>query len=217
MADNGLLHAQHGAFRWQVEHRDDHGRAKTESMSEHLRYEIEAASALAISAGVDGRSALRDLPPLTKDWWIGNALVEAYLVHLRVLDEFFYGDFIAARKARERPRVVRLHPDAVAALDFVRDAQAWLDQRPQRDLSTERLFDRIDRSLAHLNWRRTVGGWQPEHQPGGKEQTWSLWQPWDSLRPTLEVFLDHVNEQRLCEDFIPRVRTALRGESVIDL
>ena len=184
-------------------------------MSEHLRYDILASNALAVMVGTEGRSSQRDFPRLTPDWWRGNALIEAQLLHVRSLDEFFYGDVIKAA-ADGWPERIELRDNHVSALHYVRSAQEWLGDRPSRPEELESVWKRINRTVLHLSWFRLQSGWSEDHNPFGKEQDWTYWNAWDALKPTIRAFLRHADDGRLCDGFRYEVHEALVDRSVAE-
>jgi hypothetical protein len=209
-------------MEWTLPARPSRDRAELALMSEHLLYEIEAVPGLLRALFFDGRSEERDVQRGTIAFARGNAEIEALLLHVRTLEEFFYKDQLVrlptARAAGcATPLVIRA--DTVMGTDFVRDAQAWLDERPHRSDAVKRARARINATLAHLSWDRVTPLRIPNVDYQRKTQTWAHYDLFDALSPVVQVFLKHVDVAIVCEDFLPRARAALRntGPSDADL
>lgn len=212
---NDDLRVTHGAASWTVERPQQQPRERRRRMAEHLLYEIEACNAAALLLASDGRSSLRDFPKRSKEWWGGNAYAEAFLLHVRPLDEFFYKDVIEATKAEPPLGRVVLHSNDVTALTFVRDQQEWLTDRPPRPDLVRRAFKRINRTILHLSWQRLSPNWDNDYNAFAKGQEWPVWDVWDALQPTIKAFLQHADDTSLCDGFRYFTDNALSDRSVI--
>jgi hypothetical protein len=184
-------------------------------MSELVLHEIEAFGALFELNSSHGRSDLRDFPGRSEEWWRANSLLEAFLMHVRILDEFLYGD---VRTGSERSGRAVDFKGRVSALEFVEDSQAWLDDRPERPHALRRR--RISRTVAHLLWARVEGGWEEDqdlssrNRPHQKEQEWPVPEIWDALRPALVDFVGQVDEGAVIVDFKGRAQAALEVRAI---
>lgn len=213
--ETNSLVVSYGAASWTIARPRDESRQRRKRLAEHVLYEIEACSAASSLVAADGRSSARDFPPRGKRWWAGNFYLEAFLLHLRSLDEFFYKDVIEATKVEPPLRHVELHRSDVTALSFVRGQQEWLAARPARPDQLRRSYRRINRTIQHLSWQRLSSSWDEDHNPFAKSQDWSVWGVWDALKPTIQAFLDHVEDAVLSEGFRYHAQRALRDDAIV--
>ncbi|MFL5906376.1 MAG: hypothetical protein ACJ75Z_02110 [Solirubrobacterales bacterium] len=210
-----LLYATANGRRIQVAPPRRRAHKKRKLMSEYVLQEIEACGAFFELVSVHGRTEERDFPKRSERWWIGNGLLEVFLLHVRILDEFLHADLIAALN-RKRPEPIEIPNDA-SALDFVVDQQAWLDARPPRAEGLR--WQRISKTVAHLSWARVEAGWETpdlgvRHHPHQKGQEWPTPEIWDALRGSLLAFLDHVDQAAVCDEFTVWADKALATEVV---
>lgn len=110
---------------------------------------------------------------------------------------------------------VELHRSDVTALSFVRGQQEWLTARPARPEQLRRSYRRINRTIQHLSWQRLSSSWDQDHNPFAKSQDWSVWDVWDALKPTIQTFLDHVEDAVLSEGFRYYAQRALRDDAIV--
>lgn len=218
MADsNEVLIAPIDGQRIEVLPRPTRARHQRELMSEHVLYELQALSAMFALTSLWARTEANPIARHTKEWWRSEAIVSSLLLHVRTVDEFIYGDWIGFEKGQRQP--INLG-GAASALDFVAEAQAWLDERPPRPEALRRR--RINRTIVHLTWDRTEAGWEDpalsdRHQAHQKEQDWPLPELWDGLRPSLLTFLEHVDHGAVCDQFGAYAQEALEMKAVVDL
>jgi hypothetical protein len=164
-------------------------------MSEHVLYEIELCASALYALVTDARTSERDFPPLTIEYGRGNAVIEAFLLHVRVLDDFF----------RERGS----RDSDVLALDFVGDPEDWklaLESCPSPPISAR---ERINRGIAHLSWHRVHEGAIPGYDASMKLQAWEPYQLWDTMKPRIRRFLELADSAGLCDQFAQRAEAAL--------
>lgn len=187
-------------------------------MVDHVVYEVEAICGLIRTFAHDAAHDLREFEPRTRAYFKAEALVAAYLLHVRVLDDFFYRDEI------DKPHLPRStdpefrtydgrawlrRPDDVLAHDLVENLDSWLASRPPRPRVLEEVRSRINKSLLHLSWHRLdPEAWMPGHDPNVKRQSWDPTPPYLALRNALEAFLGCV-PARLEIELAEPVRSAL--------
>lgn len=74
---------------------------------------------------------------------------------------------------------------------------------------------------SNLSWDRVAIGWERNTDLSSrrlayqKEQQWPVPEIWDSLRPALLVFLDHVDAGAVCDDFVQRGNRALATAAIV--
>ncbi|HIC92534.1 MAG TPA: hypothetical protein EYP21_10890 [Syntrophaceae bacterium] len=98
--------------------------------SDHLYYEIWMFLRLAngMGSGVFGQGVLN------------NALLESFTVHTRILLDFLYA---------ERPQ-----KDDVIAEDFFEDPSIWINARPPKSDTLQKVHRRVAKEVAHLTYAR---------------------------------------------------------------
>ncbi len=106
---------------------------------------------------------------------VANALVEAFVVHLRNLIGFLYPDKIASL-------------DVIAA-DFFLDADIWEQIRPQISRTLQEARDRAHREIAHLTTARIFG------KPPKK--VWPVSGLIAEVKVLMKLFVDHASSHRL--------------------
>jgi hypothetical protein len=135
----------------------------------HLCYEVVAVS--------DCASLLQRYPAGTA---IGNAALEAQLVHARLLTEFFFGD------------VTKAWPDDIIRTDFD-PTDSW---HPGHDAAAKRLKQNrelVNKHVAHLSWTRVDEG----------EQQWQYPEIADDVLAVAESWANHLatRDQAWAESF----------------
>jgi hypothetical protein len=118
-----------------------------------------------------------------------NALIEAFGTHLRNLVTFFY----------ERCKLDDLEAD-----DYVRDKQAYWNDRPKRHRRlSDREVKRVSREIVHLTSHRSSSA---------AHMKWLYDDICDALVPVIDVFLEHVDPAKVEQASQPRPsRPAKRG------
>jgi len=98
--------------------------------SNHLKYEVWMLQCMAINihSGLAGNRA------------INNAFIESFVIHARVLLDFFY------------PLKPRL--DDVIAVDFFDRAKTWEEARPEKTDILKTIHKRVGKEAAHLTYSR---------------------------------------------------------------
>jgi len=109
----------------------------------HLRHEVVQLAAMAVTLSVDNLV----LTPQRSATWVGNALLESFLLHARTVADFL-------RNHHDNPKDRRA--DDVLAVDYL---PSW---QPRDALSRD---DRrgINKQLAHLSIKRLPGSERPWH------------------------------------------------------
>jgi hypothetical protein len=101
-----LLVAERNGELWEVPERSRVDPAVARPMSLHILYEVEALADIKRALFFDGRYDERDFPPGSIRRTRGNGLLEAFVMHVRCLDDFLYKDHVAL-KGRTVPSTPR--------------------------------------------------------------------------------------------------------------
>ncbi len=111
------------------------------SIRDHLLYELKMffGCASAMASGVCHGGT------------IGNALLESFTVHARILLDFFYAG--APKSADEQPKPPQ--KDDVIAEDFFEDPAHWLSSRPTMTEELKKVHFRVGKEIAHLTYFRS--------------------------------------------------------------
>jgi len=116
-------------------------------IQKHLDYEVGMLSRTAI--------ILRDMPRTNpgnpEEECVHYALLEAFLIHARVLIDFLY-----LHKSRCKNDVFAHH--------FVQDPDEWIREHPKLPADLEEVKEQVGKSVAHLSYARVrpaFGGWRP--------------------------------------------------------
>ncbi len=104
-----------------------------------------------------------------------NALIEAFVVHLRNLIGFLYPDKVGTLD--------------VIAEDFFTDPTAWEEIRPRISRSLQEARDRAHREIAHLTTARITGN--------PPQKAWPFAPLIAEVRVLMKLFSDHASAQRL--------------------
>ena len=136
---------------------------------EHLRYELWMFLRLG--------GYLPEIPTLRNEHEkvVYNALIEAFVVHLRNLIGFLYPD--------------RFTPFDVIAGDFFSDPNGWDEIRPRISSTLQGARDRAHREIAHLTTAR-IAGMPPK-------KAWPLSSLIPEVKVLMRLFADHASPQRL--------------------
>jgi len=107
--------------------------------SNHLHYEVWMLECMAIGihSGLAGKSAIH------------NAFIESFVIHARVLLDFFYP---------LKPR-----PDDVVAIDFCDRAKTWEQARPEKTDILKTIQKRVGKEAAHLTYSRQEVSQEQKH------------------------------------------------------
>ncbi len=133
--------------------------------SDHLHYEIWMLTSLAhgIGSGIAGQGP------------IANALLESFVVHVRVLMDFLYN---------ENPK-----PDDVIAEDYFETTDEWKRLRPNLSESLKNAKRRAGKEVAHLTYARLDV--TPETKP------WRFVDISNEIVAVLNIFLENVPKSKL--------------------
>ena len=109
--------------------------------------------------------------------WLHYALLESFLIHGRILIDFFYP-----------PKSSR--PDDVLASDYFDDIGDWGKIRPTRSEGLDRVKKRADKELAHLTYVRL--------DVTTETKGWDFIEIANEIQRLMEIFLKKVPKSRLC-------------------
>lgn len=181
-------------------------------MSLHILYEVEALADIKRTLFFDGRYDERDFPAGSIRRARGNGLLEAFVMHMRCLDDFLYkdqvalkGKTVAAAPPGEPVGVLKIDGDCVIALDFVRDPQDWIDMRPPRPSVIDKARRQTNQHLIHLDWRRIDSQAVLAADAYEKGQTWPIEELFDAIAPAIEAFAGHVSQELVVAGFCERL------------
>jgi len=140
--------------------------------SDHLKYEVDMFfdMAQAIASGEFEESA------------IGNALLESFTVHTRVLLDFLYG-----------PPNIR--EDDVLSDDFFDDVSMWAEKRPPKSDLLDSVHARVGKEIAHLTYAR--------QNISVEQKQWAFLQIANEVKPILVEFLSLINQDLLGQRWRP--------------
>lgn len=146
-------------------------------VSNHLHYEVAMlqSSARGLASGVFGWQNTA-----------ANALLEAFVFHLRVVVDFLY------------PRGRGLNVDDVLASDFFDSAIEWCKIRDQHIGKKSRKVledarNRADKEMAHLTYSRL--------KVTPIEKNWYFVKIENEARTAIKVFIDNVPKEKLGSDW----------------
>lgn len=128
--------------------------------SEHFFYEVWMLRSLAKKLSVSG---LKQGPE-------ANALLEAFILHVRVVIDFLYND---------SPM-----PDDIVATDFFDAPEEWTNIRPPMSEALSTAKKRSNKELAHLTYKRL------DIPPEGKE--WPYIEIRDAITSVVNIFVKNV-------------------------
>ena len=133
--------------------------------SNHLHYEVWMLSSLAhgMGSGIAGKGP------------IANALLESFVIHVRVLMDFLYN---------ESP-----HPDDVIAEDYFSFPDEWRNMRPPLSKLLRQAKRRAGKEVAHLTYARLDV--TPETKP------WLFVQIANEISTVIKVFIENVPKSKL--------------------
>ena len=112
---------------------------------------------------------------ITEKGWLMNALLESFVVHVRVVLDFFYND---------TPR-----NDDVVAQDFFAPSDAWASLRPKFSELLSNARKRAGKEMAHLTYARL------EVTPETK--LWPFVAIANEVASVMRVFLENVPREKL--------------------
>lgn len=104
---------------------------------------------------------------------------------------------------------LRIDANCAIALDFVKDGQKWIDEKPPRHTVRDRARRRSNQHLMHLDWRRVE---QVPSDAYEKGTTWPLDAMFDAIVPAILAFIEHVRHELVVPEFIRRA-LAIRERS----
>ena len=133
--------------------------------SNALNYEISMFDMLTkgMISGIAGRGV------------INSALLESFIIHLRVLIDFFCSD--------------SQRDDDIIANDFFNDPNDWKNLRPQKTKVLERAKICADKEVAHLTYTRL--GITPD------QKNWYFEEVYNDMRTIFELFLTNIPKELL--------------------
>ena len=139
--------------------------AVLQQASKHLHYEFwmltSLANGLASGIGAGG--------------WLHNALIESFVIHVRVLIDFLYA---------EQPRT-----DDVVAADYFHSSDEWIKWRPPHSETLKKARIRTHKELAHLTYERL--NVTPETKP------WAFIEITNEIQKVMRIFLEKVPKRLL--------------------
>ncbi len=135
---------------------------------EHLRYELWMFLRL-------GDLLPARYPENEQEKLVNNALIEAFVVHLRNLIAFLYPDKVASLD--------------IIAEDFFSDPDSWELIRPQISRSLVEARDRAHREIAHLTTARVSGR--------TAKKVWPFSALIAELKVLMKLFVEHASSERL--------------------
>ena len=103
-------------------------------------------------------------------YFIENALIESFAIHLRNILDFLYSD--SARK------------DDIIAEHFFTDPHIWRNARPQKSAKLDAMHHRVHKEIAHLTYTRQKV--TPETKP------WPIAEIVSEVMPAFKRFLQLV-------------------------
>ena len=106
---------------------------------------------------------------------INSALLESFIIHLRVLIDFFYSD--------------SQNKDDIIANDFFSNPDDWIKLRPQKTKLLVRSKKRADKEVAHLTYTRL--GITPD------EKNWYFEDVYKDMQTLVELFLKSISKDLL--------------------
>lgn len=109
--------------------------------------------------------------------WLANAMIESFVIHLRVLIEFFY----PSGNPRE---------DDVIAGDYFDEISDWERIRPTISGLLDEARKRAHKDLAHLTYTRI--------SRGDGEKKWAFADLLNELDSLMKLFLSKASKDRLC-------------------
>lgn len=136
-----------------------------EEASNHLHYEFFMLNSVAraLASGIAAQG------------WLGNALLESFVIHFRALHGFFYPPNTAKK-------------DDVIADDYF-DDDAWQKLRPELSEGIIRAKKRADKEVAHLTYARL------DVTPALKP--WVFIEIANEMNKVMDAFLNNVTGNRL--------------------
>jgi len=143
---------------------------------EHLYYEIMMV--IKARNAIKQNYIIRAKNVIDLGLTIRNALLESYLLHIRILIDFLIN-------------TERLKDDDVLAIDFFEDIDGWKAIIAPKKERLETLKKRLNKELAHLTYTRANK--KPE------ERGWTLNEHKEIL-DLLKIFIKKVPERRIPED-----------------
>lgn len=149
-----------------------------QEVSNHLRYEVEMlmSTAKGLASGVFGWKNT-----------VANAMLEAFVLHLRVVVDFLY------------PRGRGLRDNDVLAWDFFDSAEQWCKIRDKHISKESKKVledgrDRADKEMMHLTYGRLKV--TPE------EKIWLYGKIGDEAWKAIKVFINNVQKENLGSDWV---------------
>ncbi|OGP57866.1 MAG: hypothetical protein A2162_02290 [Deltaproteobacteria bacterium RBG_13_52_11b] len=152
---------------------------KLQKASEHLQYEVWMMRSLPREYALAQQALASAQQAVAEARVRANALLEAFVVHARVLMEFLYND---------KPK---RDGDVVAVMFFDTPDQWTGIRKPFSDLSDElqKVKDRVGKEVAHLTFRR--------NEITAETKSWQLGMIAQELSAVFAVFRTHVPENKL--------------------
>jgi len=116
---------------------------------------------------------------IAEESWLKNALLESFVIHARVLIDFFYA----------------LNPqkDDVIAEDFLSSPDVWRNERPKLSERLSEAKERANKHLAHLTYQRV--------DVALNNREWPFVEISKDMRSVMKRFLEKVSADNLGTQF----------------
>lgn len=132
---------------------------------EHLTYEVNMLL-----------SAAQGLAQANNTWFVTNALLECFTIHLRALIDFLWDP-------------EKLRGDDAIASDFFRSAKVWEEVRPEFPLDLEPARGRTGKEIAHLTYARMT--------VTTETKGWDVAKMTAAIVPVLTLFVEKADRSRV--------------------
>ena len=133
-----------------------------EFSKEHLYYEV------AMLYGV-AEHLQKDI----KDFYIFNALLESFIIHMTIILDFFY-----------KPQ---MKADDAKAIHYIRDVRAWKIKLPKMESYFRHFYRRRSKEVVHLSYRRL--------EIRGEAKRWDVTSNTKKIKRIVDLFLEAADTQ----------------------
>lgn len=140
-----------------------------QAASNHLHYEYWMLTSIAQSLGTG----------ISGQGWLNNALIESFVIHLRVLIDFFYPESVQ-------------NDDVIAADYFNNDAE-WNNIRPPMTENLKAWKIRAHKEIAHLTYARL--------KVTAETKGWPFIEIAESINLVMDIYLKNVLHAKLGHDW----------------